>query len=76
MIGWLWRVLVGRFSICEHKWKVVSQTVIYDRVDSDGWNVAENIRALRGDPVDPRQPVGRCIALQCEKCGDITTRRI
>lgn len=23
MAGWIWRVLVGRFSRCQHEWKII-----------------------------------------------------
>jgi hypothetical protein len=26
MLGWLWRVIVGRFNGCTHKWKLISET--------------------------------------------------
>lgn len=28
MLGWIWRMLVGRFSTCEHHWEVLKQLVI------------------------------------------------
>jgi len=30
MLGWLYRVLVGSFKSCEHKYKIVSQFKITD----------------------------------------------
>jgi hypothetical protein len=32
MIGWLWRVIFGRFSSCEHKWehKETHEVFTYD----------------------------------------------
>lgn len=35
MIGWLYRLLVGSFSRCEHKWK----TLDYAEITSDGVRV-------------------------------------
>lgn len=23
MLGWLWRMIVGRFGFCKHKWKII-----------------------------------------------------
>jgi len=33
MLGWLWRVLVGRFSRCDHKWDVAEVRRVTDRID-------------------------------------------
>ncbi len=28
MLGWLWRVLVGRFRVCDHVWETVETTKV------------------------------------------------
>lgn len=33
MIGWLWRVLVGNFNQCEHKWKLHTSVTVRDEDD-------------------------------------------
>ena len=58
MIGWLWRVLVGRFQQCEHKWKYQNVVKVFD-ID-----------------VSCKNPAETRIILQCEKCGDIVSRRV
>lgn len=25
MLGWIWRVIVGHFDRCEHKWEIISE---------------------------------------------------
>jgi len=30
MIGWLWRIIVGRFSSCEHQWEIFTQFRLRD----------------------------------------------
>ena len=31
MIGWLWRMIVGRFTACEHKWQTFSEMKVTPR---------------------------------------------
>lgn len=31
MIGWLWRMIVGRLSACEHKWATFSEMTCHPR---------------------------------------------
>lgn len=31
MIGWLWRMIVGRFDVCEHKWAQFSKMEVHPR---------------------------------------------
>lgn len=28
MIGWLWRILVGRFTSCRHEWETVGRIAL------------------------------------------------
>ena len=30
MLGWLYRMIVGRFSTCEHKWVVLKEVALYE----------------------------------------------
>lgn len=33
MLGWIWRLLVGRFSRCEHQWETVDVRDVLDKTD-------------------------------------------
>ena len=54
MLGFVWRVLVGRFTSCSHKWTIKESAAVQNWKDEE---------------------VGKIFVLQCEKCGEITTRR-
>jgi hypothetical protein len=48
MIGWIWRVLVGRFSRCDHSWKTESDKRLTDGMGGIGHRI--HLRcALCGD---------------------------
>jgi len=64
MIGWLWRVLVGRFSmppICAHKWEIHEQI---------------EVMAERLMPTDEPVAIGRKYVLRCQDCGDMREFRV
>lgn len=62
MLGWIWRMIVGRFSRCEHKWKIIRSVDFTCKSES---------MAGRTREIDGRQHT-----LQCEKCGDLAVREI
>ncbi len=62
MIGWIWRMIVGRFSRCDHKWKIIQSLEYMKRSES-----------IEGHT---RRIEGMQHTLQCEKCGDLMKREI
>lgn len=32
MIGWLYRMLIGSFYICHHKWEVLTKVFVVDKI--------------------------------------------
>lgn len=57
MIGWIWRVLVGRFSmppLCAHKWAVRA-----------------TFRLTRRKPDGTELPSGESYVLRCSDCGEM-----
>jgi len=63
MIGFIWRLIVGRFKMpplpvpCAHKWKQVHAVDVYDRA------------------ISMENPVAFKFVLRCEHCGDMKTFR-
>lgn len=60
MLGWLWRMLFGRFKTpfpCKHRWH------IKDTIDVFGLDVIGKVRK--------DAPIYRKYVLQCSRCGDI-----
>ena len=56
MMGFIWRLIVGRFRMapsCAHKWVQVHAVNVYD------YGVSKNI------------PVAHKYTLRCEHCGDM-----
>ena len=47
-------------GICEHKWKVIQQTIAYQ-------GVYEN---------EGERPIGTNYYLQCEKCGEVKKKKL
>lgn len=60
MIGWIWRLIVGRFSRCDHKWKILHSL--------------EYARSSKSTEGHTRKIEGMQHTLQCEKCGDLMKR--
>lgn len=61
MIGWLWRVIVGRFRAeprCAHQWEIHATVTLHD------------------DHTSKRLPVGYCYVLRCKLCGDMMQRKV
>lgn len=62
MLGWLWRMLVGRFTTppkCPHKWQIIAQGPL----DFEEGGLLKTHK-------------GTCTlyTLRCDVCGEITTR--
>lgn len=62
MLGWLWRMIVGNFCGCSHKWKIIEEGKVY----------SYNIFQSQGKPVE----TGKSYILQCEHCGDIKHKEV
>jgi hypothetical protein len=65
VLGWLWRVLVGRFSRCDHVWGTIDVGSLSKHPD-DVW------KSLGAEPY----VVGHFHDLRCTKCGDVVRRRL
>jgi hypothetical protein len=58
MLGFLWRMIVGRFSMCDHQWETVEVRPVVN------W---------AGDERKVTDRFQRYI-LRCKKCGDVSKR--
>jgi len=34
MIGWIWRLLVGKFNSCDHEWETIESSTVQRREDN------------------------------------------
>lgn len=60
MILWLWRLIVGTYR-CRHRWKTVND---------------DPLKIIRKSTTGTEVLRGRVYQMQCEHCGEITSRTV
>jgi hypothetical protein len=58
MIGWLYRVLIGRFSRCDHKWETMETINVKDISDGTSW-YRYILKCEKCGEITSRNPRGR-----------------
>lgn len=61
MLGWLYRIIIGYFHVCNHEWEIIKnrEVEVYDD-EIDDLVVEHYSKYL----------------LQCKKCGDLKTVKL
>lgn len=70
MLGWLWRLIVGRFRSCHHRWSVLDKNELkLPRTEAAvGW--------YSGPESGRWRVVGRIYTMQCAHCGNIKSVKV
>lgn len=60
MIAWIYKLIIGNFSRCDHKWELISKR-----------DIASSQYNLNNELFSSTEYI-----LQCKKCGDIKSKSI